>query len=73
VPASKPDDERKVPLSIRVLPATKERLEAAATAHGLSLSDLHRKWLAEKLTDWESRAARGARQVTTRFKAGDPG
>jgi hypothetical protein len=66
----KPEAERRVTLSIRVLPNTKARLEAAAKQQELSLTDLHRKWLSEKLTDWEQKQAAGKRQVTPLPKGG---
>jgi len=61
--AKKPDDERKVPISFRVLPATRDRLKLAAKQQGCSLSDLNKKWIAEKLADHERRHARPARPV----------
>jgi hypothetical protein len=69
--AKKPDEERRVPLSIRVLPSTKERLQVAADQQGLSLGDLQRRWLGETLTEWERRHGRDREQVTSRLKKGD--
>jgi hypothetical protein len=58
VVARKSDDERKVPLSVRVLPSTKERLQRAADQLGLPLTELLKKWLAQKLAEHELRHSR---------------
>jgi hypothetical protein len=62
VPAKKDDADRRVPISCRVLPESKARLEKAAEQHGLPLGELMRIWLARDLQAWEDRQ-RPARPV----------
>jgi predicted DNA-binding protein len=71
MPARVPDEQRRVPFSVRILPATRERIRQVAEQVGRSESDLGKEWLREGLEREERKLAARNRQVSPKWKKGD--